>query len=138
MSPVLKTTRPDRDESLTFVASLLLLSTASDIRSEDSFAGLGYLIAFWQEVGTFLKAFWGRPTRRTPGDRRKTNWRDYVSQLDWECLRTTQEELEALSERTMSGFCFERDQASSNNVSHNSHTLNCISRLITPNGASHL
>ncbi|XP_029699365.1 delta-1-pyrroline-5-carboxylate synthase isoform X1 [Takifugu rubripes] len=41
---------------------------ASDIRSEDSFAGLGYLIAFWQEVGTFLKAFWGRPIRRTPGD----------------------------------------------------------------------
>lgn len=103
-------THPDRDERLTFAASLLLFSTALDIRLEDTFAGFGYLIAFWQEVGAVLKASWERPPCRIPGDRPKTNWRDYVSQLDWECLRTTQEELETLSERTMSRFCFERVQ----------------------------
>lgn len=87
-----KMTFCDRDERLILAASLLLLSTASYFRSEDTYTGFGYLACLSGCFFFYLKAFWEHPTNRTTGGRPKTNWGDYFSQLDWERLRTTQEE----------------------------------------------
>lgn len=43
-----------------------------------------------------LQVFWTHPTRR-PWGRPRTHWRDYISHLDWECLRIPQEDLEKVT-----------------------------------------
>jgi len=38
-----------------------------------------------------------RPTGRRSRDRQRTQWRDYISLLAWECLGIPQEELEMVA-----------------------------------------
>jgi len=44
-----------------------------------------------------LEVFQSRPTGRRSRGRLRTHWRDYISQLAWECLGIPQNELESVA-----------------------------------------